>query len=120
MTITADRPATSPRTLITPELFDRLTKRIKLDHPTHADLAEQIMEQALAFLAACAARSTARLAPSERRLVVQEVRRQFSHAASPSGCRNVNARTCSRTLQARGTLSEAGDQRETGRAWIWT
>ncbi|MGW0588101.1 glycine-rich domain-containing protein [Streptosporangium sp. NPDC002607] len=63
MTITADRPINT-RPLITPELFDRLTARIKADHPAHADRAEQIMEQALSFLVACGARPSARLAPS--------------------------------------------------------
>ncbi|MER6829783.1 hypothetical protein ABT352_27640 [Streptosporangium sp. NPDC000563] len=63
MTITTDRP-TSTRLLITPELFDHLTARIKIDHPAHADRAEQIMEQALSFLTACGARPGARLAPS--------------------------------------------------------
>ncbi|GAA3032034.1 hypothetical protein [Streptosporangium longisporum] len=65
MTVILDRPATTPRTLIPSALFDRLTARIRVDHPEHAQQADVIMEQALAFLAACAARPEARLAPSE-------------------------------------------------------
>ncbi|MEV7013252.1 hypothetical protein [Streptosporangium sp. NPDC051022] len=65
MTITVDRPTASPRTLIAPELFDRLTTRIRIDHPEHADIAEPIMEQALAFLATCAANPGAALGPSD-------------------------------------------------------
>ncbi|MEU0519812.1 hypothetical protein [Streptosporangium sp. NPDC006007] len=61
----ANDSAATPRTLITPELFTRLTKRIAAEHPEHADIAEPIMEQTLAFLAACAAHPTVRLAPSE-------------------------------------------------------
>lgn len=62
MTAALIRP-TDIRVLITPELFARLTDRIAVDHPEHAGHADQIMEQALAFLAACAARPG--LAPSE-------------------------------------------------------
>ncbi|MEV8639437.1 hypothetical protein AB0395_48090, partial [Streptosporangium sp. NPDC051023] len=66
MTITVDRPTiTDARTLIDTGLFDRLTTRIRVDHPEHADLAEPIMEQALAFLAACAANPGVGLGPSE-------------------------------------------------------
>ncbi|GAA4196645.1 hypothetical protein GCM10022252_44310 [Streptosporangium oxazolinicum] len=65
MTVITDRPAVTPRSLITPALFSRLTARIAIDHPEHAHQADVIMEQALAFLAACAVRPTARLAPSE-------------------------------------------------------
>lgn len=65
MTVILDRPATTPRTLIPCALFDRLTARIRVDHPEHAHQADVIMEQALAFLAACAARPGTRLAPSE-------------------------------------------------------
>jgi hypothetical protein len=43
------------RALISDELFGRLTKRIAKDHPEIApDLVERIMDQALAFLGACA------------------------------------------------------------------
>ncbi|MEV0830927.1 glycine-rich domain-containing protein [Nonomuraea rubra] len=65
MTVILDRPATTPRTLISPALFDRLTARIAGDHPAHAHQAELIMEQALAFLATCAANPTAGLGPSD-------------------------------------------------------
>ncbi|WP_433363928.1 glycine-rich domain-containing protein [Streptosporangium sp. CA-115845] len=65
MTVILDRPATTPRTLITPDLFDRLTARIAVDHPEHAHQADVIMEQALAFLATCAANPGAGLGPSD-------------------------------------------------------
>ncbi|MEU7986011.1 hypothetical protein AB0B56_14195 [Streptosporangium canum] len=66
MTITADRPTlTAPRTLISPELFDRLTARIRIDHPEHAHQAEQIMTEALALLGACAVNPGAGLGPSD-------------------------------------------------------
>jgi len=64
MTATIATPA-DVRTLITPQLFTRLTSRLDADHPDHAHHADQIMEQALAFLAACAARPGLGLAPSE-------------------------------------------------------
>ncbi|MEU5867310.1 hypothetical protein ABZ815_39485 [Nonomuraea sp. NPDC047529] len=51
--------------LVTPQLFDRLTARIRADHPEHAHQAENIMVEALAFLAACAANPGAGLGPSE-------------------------------------------------------
>ncbi|MEV4745164.1 hypothetical protein AB0K21_02185 [Streptosporangium sp. NPDC049248] len=66
MTVILDRPATTPRTLISHDLFDRLTARIAVDHPAHAHQADIIMEQALAFLAACAANPGAGLGPSEQ------------------------------------------------------
>jgi hypothetical protein len=66
MTVILDRPATTPRALISPALFDRLTARIRVDHPEHAHQADVIMEQALAFLAACAANPGADLGPSEQ------------------------------------------------------
>lgn len=50
MTVILDRPVTTPRTLISHDLFDRLTARIAVDHPAHAHQADIIMEQALAFL----------------------------------------------------------------------
>ncbi|MEU4833925.1 hypothetical protein [Streptosporangium sp. NPDC023615] len=65
MSVILDRPAITPRALIGPALWGRLTARIAVDHPEHAHQADVIMEQALAFLAACAARPGARLAPSE-------------------------------------------------------
>ncbi|MGJ6966078.1 glycine-rich domain-containing protein [Streptosporangium sp. G11] len=66
MTITAERPTlTTPRALVAPELFDRLTARIAVDHPEHAHQADVIMEQALAFLATCAANPGVGLGPSD-------------------------------------------------------
>lgn len=65
MTVTMTRPSVDVRTLISPEMFGRLVYRIAVDHPEHAGRADEIMEQALAFLAACAARPGAGLAPSE-------------------------------------------------------
>ncbi|GGO70833.1 glycine-rich domain-containing protein [Nonomuraea cavernae] len=65
MTITVERPTANARTLITPQLLGRLVARIRADHPQHAHQADQIMEQALAFLATCAANPDARLGPSE-------------------------------------------------------
>ncbi|MFF3445029.1 glycine-rich domain-containing protein [Streptosporangium sp. NPDC002721] len=65
MTITTERPAlTTAHTLITPKLFNRLTARIAVDHPEHTHQADVIMEQALAFLATCAANPGAGLGPS--------------------------------------------------------
>lgn len=56
MTVTLDSAVIHPRGLLPPGLFDRLVRRIAADHPGHAGQAKQIMDQALAFLAACAAR----------------------------------------------------------------
>lgn len=58
-------PVATGRSLVEPELFDRLTARIVADHDEidHAT-AERIMDQALAFLGACAA-STAPLSPAK-------------------------------------------------------
>jgi hypothetical protein len=53
MTITTQRTA-APRTLITPELFGKLTRRVMTDEDTDRPTAEAITEQALAFLATCA------------------------------------------------------------------
>ncbi|MER5647094.1 hypothetical protein [Streptosporangium sp. NPDC002524] len=65
MTVIIDRPAATPRALVTPALFTRLTARIAIDHPEHAHQADVIMEQALAFLATCAANPGAGLGPSD-------------------------------------------------------
>lgn len=65
MTLILDRPATTPRALVNPALFTRLTARIAVDHPEHAHHADTIMEQALAFLATCAANPGAGLGPSD-------------------------------------------------------
>jgi hypothetical protein len=53
------------RSLITPALFDVLVHRVGDDDELHHALAERIIDQALAFLAACARNTTAPLAPSE-------------------------------------------------------
>ncbi|MFG1953067.1 glycine-rich domain-containing protein [Micromonospora sp. NPDC048830] len=62
--LTIDRVSTG-RTLVSEELFAQLTARIARDHPElAADLPARIMDQALAFLAACAT-ATEPLGPSE-------------------------------------------------------
>jgi len=53
------------RSLISPALFDRLVHRIVIDDHLDQGLAERIVDQALAFLAACARNTSAPLAPSE-------------------------------------------------------
>ena len=57
-------PVTAGRSLVEPELFERLTARIVTDHEEidHAT-SGRIMDQALAFLGACAV-STAPLSPA--------------------------------------------------------
>lgn len=56
---------TAPRDLISPRLFTRLTCRIMTDNRTDQATADRIMEQALAFLYACALNPGLALAPSE-------------------------------------------------------
>ena len=57
--------AKASRSLVSPELFDRLANRIRLEHPElAAGMAERILEQALAFLGACAV-TTEPIGPSE-------------------------------------------------------
>lgn len=51
------------RELIPEATFERMTRRIVAEHHLNADMAERIMDQAGAFLAACAV-STKPLAPS--------------------------------------------------------
>ncbi|MEY9937322.1 hypothetical protein [Streptacidiphilus sp. MAP5-3] len=51
------------RELVKPILFDKLAARIVKDHPEHADIAERITEQALAFLGT-AATATQPIGPS--------------------------------------------------------
>jgi hypothetical protein len=63
MTITPEKTIT-PRDLITPRMFTRLTGRIMADSSLDRHTAERILEQTLAFLAACARNPGARLAPS--------------------------------------------------------
>jgi hypothetical protein len=53
------------RSLISDDLFRRLTDRIVQAEGFDRDLAERILDQALAFLLACAANDSAPLAPSE-------------------------------------------------------
>ena len=52
------------RDLVDPALFARLAARVAHDHPEHAELAERIADQALAFLGACADRNSRGLVPS--------------------------------------------------------
>ncbi|WP_371605073.1 hypothetical protein OG345_41745 (plasmid) [Streptomyces sp. NBC_01220] len=54
------------RTLISDELFGRLTNRLVKDEGLDRDLAERIMTDALAFLAACGKNPGASLGPSEQ------------------------------------------------------
>ncbi|MGC7102740.1 glycine-rich domain-containing protein [Amycolatopsis lurida] len=58
-------PFTTGRKLVSCELFDRLASRIVADERLPPGLAERIVDQALAFLAACARNTGAPLAPSE-------------------------------------------------------
>lgn len=51
-------------TLITPDLFDQLTRRVTKNTGSDRDLSERIVDQALAFLAACANNPEQQLAPS--------------------------------------------------------
>jgi hypothetical protein len=64
MTITTDAQRTG-RSLIADDLFQRLTDRIVQAEGFDRDLAERILDQALAFLLACAANVGPPLAPSE-------------------------------------------------------
>ncbi|WP_262703804.1 MULTISPECIES: glycine-rich domain-containing protein [Streptomyces] len=68
MTVTVERPlgtATDPRTLLSTDLFERLTARIVKDHDLALSLAERITAQAAAFLAACATNAGQPLKPSK-------------------------------------------------------
>ena len=56
---------TTGRSLVSEELFDRLVRRIVADGGIDRRLAERIMDQALAFLSACAANTGVPLSPSE-------------------------------------------------------
>lgn len=63
MTLTDQR--TTGTSLIAPELFNRLTARIAAEHPElSADMPARIMDQALAFLAACVV-TTEPIGPSD-------------------------------------------------------
>jgi hypothetical protein len=58
--------AAVPRDLISPRMHARLTRRITADHPgTDPAVAGRIVDQALAFLQACALNPGAGLAPSD-------------------------------------------------------
>jgi hypothetical protein len=63
MTAVVER--TIGRSLIAPALFDRLVRRIGKDGNLPVELATRIMDQALAFLGACARDHDQPLAPSE-------------------------------------------------------
>jgi anti-sigma regulatory factor (Ser/Thr protein kinase) len=64
MTITAVK-VDNPRELIAPSLFDKLTLRVMADDGLDRDTAERIVEQALAFLVACAHYPDGHLSPSQ-------------------------------------------------------
>ncbi|MEU8250175.1 hypothetical protein [Nonomuraea sp. NPDC048916] len=63
-TKTAGAEPVIARNLISPDLFDRLAADIARDHNMTIEHAERTMEQALAFLYACALNPGAALAPS--------------------------------------------------------
>ena len=65
MSTTAIENATTPRELIPPGLFDKLTRRVMADEGHDEATAERIVGQALAFLAACARYPERRLTPSQ-------------------------------------------------------
>ncbi|GIG61165.1 hypothetical protein Lfu02_55370 [Longispora fulva] len=52
------------RALISPAVFDRLTNRVVTDHLIDLPRAERIVDQALGFVATCAANPGAALSPS--------------------------------------------------------
>ncbi|GAA1386649.1 hypothetical protein GCM10009639_10680 [Kitasatospora putterlickiae] len=52
------------RTLVDNALFERLVHRVTHDHDMELQLAERVVDQALAFLGACAAGPGAQLSPS--------------------------------------------------------
>jgi anti-sigma regulatory factor (Ser/Thr protein kinase) len=55
---------TCPRESITPDLFSKLTYRVRTDDGYDVDTAGRIVEQALAFLLACARHPDSHLSPS--------------------------------------------------------
>lgn len=68
MTVTLERPvsATDALTLVTPEVTDRLARRITADHPEISTVtARRIVGQAAAFIAASGRQPGQSLAPSE-------------------------------------------------------
>lgn len=62
---TATRVSAVPRELIDPGLFGTLTKRVTAEAGVDQGTAEAIVEQALAFLVACARNPGDHLVPSE-------------------------------------------------------
>jgi hypothetical protein len=64
MTATVTERATG-RSLITPDLFERLVRRIESEEKLGHAFAARIVDQALAFLAACATNTGVPLAPSQ-------------------------------------------------------
>lgn len=64
MTVTVDAPTKRGSDLVSIELYERLVDRIVKDEGLSKDLANRILDQALAFLAACAT-SDRPLAPSD-------------------------------------------------------
>lgn len=61
--VITDQP--SGRALVSRELFERLVARIIVDEQIERQLAERIMDQALAFLMACAGNPGKHLSPSK-------------------------------------------------------
>ena len=64
MTTAPGTTITAPRELVSTCMFARLTSRVMADHGMDQSAAEHVMDQALAFLAACALNPAAGLAPS--------------------------------------------------------
>jgi hypothetical protein len=64
MTTAPGTTTTAPRELVSTRMFARLTRRLMADHGMDQTTAEQITDQALAFLQACALNPAAGLAPS--------------------------------------------------------
>ncbi|WP_431904663.1 glycine-rich domain-containing protein [Amycolatopsis thermoflava] len=64
MTAVMNGPVTG-RSLVSHELFNRLARRLAVEEKLDPGLSERIVDQALAFLAACATNCGAPLAPSE-------------------------------------------------------
>lgn len=58
-------PAATGRSLISAELFGRLSRRLVIEEKLNRELADRIVDQALAFLSACATNTGDPLAPSE-------------------------------------------------------
>jgi hypothetical protein len=65
MTIAPEK-ITAPRELVAPDLFDKLIFRVMANDDADPATAEKAVEQALAFLIACALNPDAHLCPSEQ------------------------------------------------------